>query len=356
MTKPLLYYADVFLKHQTPDHPESPLRLETILKRLHDSHLWQELPHRSPTPIAEDLLFSLHDPAYVRMLERFCNSAGTGQRIDENTVVSEGSYRAALLAAGAAVNLVEALLAGECQSAFCLARPPGHHAMPAYTMGFCLFNNVALAARHALNQGLKRVMILDWDAHHGNATEHMFYSDPRVLFVSWHQTPNWPGTGALEDRGEGAGFGTNVNLPMPMRYGNAEYLRTFKEIIEPLAEAYRPELILVSAGYDAHLADLLTNMGLTARGYSEMTAEVMKLAERHCGGKVGFILEGGYNVTALAASVDGTLQTLVKEDVVSPEEPFLPLDVKHNPDELSALIAKVKLIQPLLNGSKVTIA
>jgi len=356
MTKPLLFYSEEYFKHQTPDHPESPLRLESILKRLRESRLWDELPRRTPTPIDQNLLFALHDPAYVRMLERFCSSAAEGQRIDENTVVSEGSYQAAMLAAGAAVNLVDALLAGECQTAFSLARPPGHHAMPAYTMGFCLFNNIALAARRALEQGLQRVMILDWDAHHGNATEHMFYSDPRVLFVSWHQTPNWPGTGALEDRGEGAGFGTNVNIPMPMRYGDAEYLRTFKEIIEPLTAAYKPELILVSAGYDAHLADLITNMGLTARGFSEMTAEVMKLAERHCKGRVGFVLEGGYNVTALAASVEGTLQTLVREDVFTPEEPFLALDVKHNPTDLSDLIEKVKLIQPLLNGSKVIVA
>jgi acetoin utilization deacetylase AcuC-like enzyme len=352
MSRPLLFYSEDALKHQTLGHPESPLRLESILRRLRDVRLWQDLPHRVPQPIAQTTLLGIHDAAYVHLLERFCSSAGEGQRIDENTVVSEGSYRAALLAGGAAVEMVDAMLAGECQTAFSLMRPPGHHAMPAHTMGFCLFNNIALAARRALEQGLQRVLILDWDAHHGNATEHMFYKDPRVLTVSWHQTPNWPGTGAMEDMGNGPGYGTNVNLPMPKGYGNTEYLRTFQEIIVPLADAYKPELILVSAGYDAHLADLLTDMGLTAGGFSALTEEVMKLAERWTKGKAGFILEGGYNVSALAASVEGTLQTLVQEQIVIPEEPFLPLNINNNPDKVTQMIDKIKMIQPLLNGSK----
>ncbi|PIQ25625.1 histone deacetylase [bacterium (Candidatus Blackallbacteria) CG17_big_fil_post_rev_8_21_14_2_50_48_46] len=354
MSKPLLFYSEACLKHQnlshSDTHPESPLRLQTILKRLYESKVWQNLPKRAPQPVNKELLFSLHDPSYVQMLERFCHSAGPGKRIDENTLVSEGSYEAALQAAGAATEMVEALLSGESQTAYSLIRPPGHHAMPAHTMGFCLFNNIALAARHALNQGLKRILILDWDAHHGNGTEHLFYQDPRVLFVSWHQFPNWPGTGALEDLGQGAGYGTNVNIPMPLKYGDTEYLRSFQELVVPLAEAYRPELILVSAGYDAHLADLLTDMNLTAAGFSQLTEEVMKLAHRFCQGKAGFILEGGYNVTALAASVDGTLQTLIQEQNVKPEEPFQALNCTHDPAELNRLIEKVRMIQPLLNG------
>lgn len=356
MSKPLIFFSEACLGHQNPEHPdshpESPLRLKTILSRLENHGLWQTLPRRTPQPVAFELLFSLHDPAYVEMLERFCHSAGKGRRIDENTLVSEGSWQAALLAAGAAVEMVDALLEEQTRTAFSLIRPPGHHAMPTYTMGFCLFNNIALAARRALDQGLQRILILDWDAHHGNATEHMFYQDPRVLFVSWHQFPNWPGTGAAEDLGCGAGYGTNVNIPMPLKYGDREYLRTFRELVIPLAEAYRPELILVSAGYDAHLADLLTDMGLTASGYAQLTEEVMKLAHRWTGGKVGFILEGGYNVTALAACVEGTLDTLLQERSVRPEEPFVPLPLEHDPQAVTHLIEKIRMIQPLLNGKK----
>lgn len=356
MTKPLLFFSEACLAHHDPahpdPHPESPLRLKSIISRLEQHGLWHILPRQTPHPITRDVLLSLHDPAYVEMLERFCTSAGKGRRIDENTLVSEGSWQAALLAAGAAVEMVDALLEDKAQTAFCLIRPPGHHAMPTHTMGFCLFNNIALAARRALEQGVKRILILDWDAHHGNATEHMFYQEPRVLFISWHQFPSWPGTGAMEALGAGAGYGTNVNIPMPLKYGDREYLRTFAELVIPLADAYKPELILVSAGYDAHHADLITDMGLTASGYAQLTEEVMKLAHRWTGGKVGFVLEGGYHLTALAACVEGTLDTLLQEQSVVPEEPFTPLALEYDPQILTELIEKIRLIQPLLNGKK----
>lgn len=355
MSEPLLFYAEECLLHQNPAHPdahpESPQRLKTILSQLEQTRLWQTLPRRKPQPIAHEQLLKLHDPHYLERLEHFCQRAGAGARMDENTLVSEHSFQAACLSAGGAIALSEALLAGETRSAFALMRPPGHHAMPAYSMGFCLFNNVALAARHALDNGLKRVLILDWDAHHGNATEHMFYSDPRVLFISWHQNPNWPGTGAITDRGEGAGYGTNVNIPMPRGSGPAEYLQTFRELVVPLADSFRPELILVSAGYDAHFADPLTQLGLTVTGFSALTEAVMQLADRHTGGKAGFLLEGGYHVEALAHSVTITLQTLVQEQAQTARDP-VPDNTRPEPaEDIARVIQTVRLIQPLLNRS-----
>lgn len=352
MSEPWLYYSDSFLAHDTGGHPESPERLRSILRQLEASDLRRRLTARTPEPVDRELLLRLHHPRYLSELEAFCAQAGPGRRLDEDTIASPGSWAAALEAAGAAVGMTEALLSDACDTAFSLVRPPGHHAMPQHSMGFCLFNNVAVAALYALERvGLKRVAILDWDAHHGNGTEHMFYRDPRVLFVSWHQDPNWPGTGHIEDIGEGPGKGYNLNIPLPVGYGDAAFLRTYETLVAPALDRFQPELILVSAGYDAHHADILTHMGLTATGFAGLTEAVMKQAERHCRGKAGFLLEGGYHVQALANSVSATIDTLLQQQArpfseslgAAPEVDTLALD---------ALIERIRTIQPLLQHSQ----
>ena len=200
MKPPFLFYSRDFLDHLTAGHPESPERIRSVLQGLDTHHLLSKLKQVEPPKLADALLYRIHSPHYIQRFAQFSAQAGQGQRIDEDTVVSTGSYPAAQKAAGAAVSMVDALLSGQCDTAFALVRPPGHHAMPHYLMGFCFFNNIALAALHAIEQHqLTRVAIIDWDAHHGNGAEAIFYNDPRVFTVSWHQDPNWPGTGHIDE-------------------------------------------------------------------------------------------------------------------------------------------------------------
>lgn len=348
MKTPWLFYTDSFLGHQTGGHPESPERLKAILQALEARNLRRHLKDKTPRPVSRELLERLHAPHYLASFESFCRDSGNGRRIDEDTIASVGSYTAALDAAGAAVDMTEALLSDACDTAYSLVRPPGHHAMPHHSMGFCFFNNVALAALYALEQGgLERVAILDWDAHHGNGTEHMFYRDPRVLFVSWHQDPNWPGTGRIEDIGAGPGHGYNLNIPLPLGSGDAAFLRTYQVLVEPVLRRFRPQLILISAGYDAHHADTLTHMGLTASGFGQLTEAVMKTAEGDARGKVGFLLEGGYHIQALANSVTSTLETLLEQQA----QPFaeqLGAPPVAELESLQPLIEQIQTLQPLL--------
>lgn len=351
MKTPWLFYTDSFLGHQTGGHPESPERLRAILRQLEASDLRRHLIEKTPRPVERALLERLHAPDYLDGLAAFCLGSGSGRRVDEDTIASTGSYTAALDAAGAAVDMTEALLSDACDTAFSLVRPPGHHAMPQHTMGFCFFNNVALAALWALERGgLERVAILDWDAHHGNGTEHIFYRDPRVLFVSWHQDPNWPHTGHVDDIGEGPGRGYNLNIPLPKGSGDAAFLSTYQTLVAPALEKFRPQLILVSAGYDAHHADILTEMGLTATGFGQLTEAVMRSAETLCGGKAGFLLEGGYHVQALANSAAATLETLLQQQA-RPFAEQLGLPPAARDAALERLIERIQTIQPLLQGS-----
>lgn len=332
MPEPWLFYPEACLAHLTAGHPESPERLQRIWQRLQTLEILPNLRVQAPRPVSLELVQRIHQPAYMSSLQRFCDQAGTGRRIDEDTVVSEGTYPAVLAAAGAAVEMVEALASARCQQAFSLVRPPGHHAMPGYLMGFCFFNNIALAALYALEQlGLQRIAILDWDAHHGNGTEHIFYQDPRVLTVSWHQDPNWPGTGAWQDQGEGPGLGYCLNLPLPKGAGAEAFVLSWQRAVLPALERFQPQLLLVAAGYDAHHADRLTDMGMTATGFARLTEAIMQGAERLGQIPVGFVLEGGYDLEGLSNSVSATLLTLlhqearpVAEATAPPESDVLP--------------------------------
>jgi acetoin utilization deacetylase AcuC-like enzyme len=298
-----------------PGHPESPARLAAIQRLLDDF----PLPGRGRLvfPPARDATFEelalVHTAEYIRRIE-----ATRGQELtvlDPDTSASAGSYAAALRAAGGVLASVEAVLGGEYAGAFAAVRPPGHHAEAARAMGFCLFNNAAVAARWALERrGLRRVLLVDWDVHHGNGSMHSFYESPEVLYFSVHQFPHYPGTGREEELGRGKGQGYTVNVPLPGGQGDVEYLTVFRELLRPLAMAYGPELILVSAGFDIHRDDPLADMMVTEAGFAGLTRVLAEVAGECCPGRLAFALEGGYDLPALASGVSAVLRTLLGEE------------------------------------------
>lgn len=299
----------IFLEHETGDHPERPERLEAILRLLERTGRLDDRQVIEPDPADEDTIALVHDRNYIEELREF--AARGGGWLDADTIVSPRSYDVARLAVGAAVAAVDLVLRGEEPRAFALVRPPGHHAEPDRGMGFCLFNNVAVAAQWALERyGLERVAIIDWDVHHGNGTQAAFYRTDRVFFVSLHQWPLYPGTGRADEVGEGLGYGYTLNIPLPPRSDDRAYVRAFDEAIEPRLRSYRPELLLVSAGYDAHYADPLAAMAATEQGFSVMAERVLRWAREWCAGRLVLVLEGGYNLSALASSVAATLDAL----------------------------------------------
>jgi acetoin utilization deacetylase AcuC-like enzyme len=295
------FYDDpAYREHDSgPGHPERPERLEALVGGLRKEGLLERLIVLRPRPAASAELLRVHTREHVA---RVAASEGRTVRFDPDTQAGPRSYRAALLAAGAVVDAVDRLLDGEIDRAFCAVRPPGHHATADRAMGFCLFNNVAVAAAHALHRGLKRVMVIDFDVHHGNGTQDIFYADPRVLYLSSHAFPFYPGTGALDEVGEGPGRGFTVNLPMPESSGDQAYARIYRTVVEPIGRAFDPQLVLVSAGFDAHRGDPLAGMELTREGYAELTDVCLAIASGSAKGRLVAALEGGYNLEAIAGS------------------------------------------------------
>jgi acetoin utilization deacetylase AcuC-like enzyme len=298
------------LNHETGGHPERPARITAIEHEL--SHQgWLGFERVASPPVAMEVLTAVHPASHVEAIERI--SAAGGGALDLDTVMSAGSFNAALHAAGGAVRLVDLLLDGEAAYGFSAHRPPGHHATRTRAMGFCLFNSVAIAARYALDRrGLERVMILDWDVHHGNGTNDIFHASRRVLFVSIHESPLYPGTGPSADVGSGGAEGFTVNLPVPGGSGNAVFRSLVEHVALPLARVFQPELLLVSAGYDAHRDDPLATCAVTEDGYAEMTRAV-RTACAELGTALGFVLEGGYALEPLARSVVATMRELTPE-------------------------------------------
>jgi acetoin utilization deacetylase AcuC-like enzyme len=295
------------LLHETGPHPEQPARISAIEREL-TARGWLGFERVTSPAIDRALLHSVHPEAYVASIERVCASGGG--YLDVDTVVSPHSFEAALHAAGGAVRMVDLLLDGEAPYAFSAHRPPGHHALPSRAMGFCLFNNIALAARHALDaRALDRVMIVDWDVHHGNGTNDIFHASDRVLFVSIHQSPLYPGTGPASDVGSGAGRGFTVNLPVPAGADDRLFCSLVDHVALPLARSFAPQLILVSAGYDAHRDDPLGSCEVTEYGYAAMSRSIHGTCEA-LGIPLGCVLEGGYGLGALARSVAATLVAL----------------------------------------------
>jgi acetoin utilization deacetylase AcuC-like enzyme len=302
---PLYFRHESSLEHETGPHPEGPGRIPAIEREL-ESRGWLGYELREAPEVDLGTLTAVHPERYVESI-RATSEAG-GAALDPDTVVSPGSWSAALHGAGGACALAEALMAREAPFGFCGLRPPGHHAEPARAMGFCLFNSVAVAARHALDAlGAERVLVFDWDVHHGNGTNDVFHSDPRVLFASIHQSPLYPGTGPLGDVGSGEGEGFSLNLPVPPGSTEPTWLALVEHVVVPAARAFGPDLILVSAGFDAHRDDPLAQCRLETESFAAMALQVRRLGEE-AGAPVGAVLEGGYDLAALAASVAATLE------------------------------------------------
>jgi acetoin utilization deacetylase AcuC-like enzyme len=313
-----LVYDPIYLEHDTGGHVENASRLREVMGLLEREGVLGRLVALQPRPATPDELAQVHTREYIAHIESAAHRGGGW--LDADTVMSSASYNAALYAAGGAIVAVESVLGGETDSAFALVRPPGHHATAQQAMGFCLFNNIAIAARYALNHpSVERVLIVDFDVHHGNGTQDAFYADPKVLYFSTHQSPLYPGTGNISETGAGEGEGTNINVPLPPGCGDEEYGRAFEEILAPAAQRFQPQLILVSAGYDAHWAEALALMRATVSGYAHMVSTLKGLAQRLCSGRLVFSLEGGYHLPALAASVRATLEVLLgSQDIADP--------------------------------------
>jgi len=302
---------DRYLDHNPGDgHPESPDRLRVIHELI--AKEFSALPLIEPRTATEDELSSVHDPFYIQTV---ANTEGRAfSRLDADTGLSARSYLVARLATGGLLQAVDSLLTPgprTLSSVFAFVRPPGHHAEPRRGMGFCLFNNIAIAAEYAIEKhGLKRVLIVDWDLHHGNGTQKAFYDRPDILFFSSHQYPHYPGTGNFDETGSGRGEGFTVNAPFPPGFGDREYLAVYDRVLKPIALEYKPELVLVSAGFDPYVKDPLGGMNVTGDGFGNLATIVREIADITCGGKVLLTLEGGYNPDGLREGVRSVLQAL----------------------------------------------
>ena len=306
----LLYRDDRFLLHQTGSHPESPQRLMAIHDRLDQSSLLERCTQQTVVAAADDDLLRVHPACHLDRIREFADAGGG--RIEVDTVMSPASAEVAVLAAGAAVDAVSRVISGCDSTALCLVRPPGHHALPDAPMGFCLLGNAAIAARTALQRlGLDRVLVVDWDVHHGNGTQDVFYEDEQVGFFSAHRFPFYPGTGRRSETGCGAGLGTTFNLPLEVGISRLDYLSAFENMLTRAADSIKPDLIIVSAGFDAHADDPVGSLGLETEDFVRLTELVLQVADTHCGGRVVSILEGGYNVDRLADCVEVHLETLL---------------------------------------------
>ncbi len=301
----LLGSHEAFERHDTGRfHPERPARLGAVLRGVASARVAEEVVSFAPRPATAAELEAVHAPAYLAELRRICTADCS--QLDPDTVAVPASYEAALRSAGAGLEAVDRLRRGEGEAAFLAVRPPGHHALSYRAMGFCLLNNVAVTAA-ALRAAGERVAIVDWDAHHGNGTQEIFYEDPAVLYVSIHQWPFYPGTGSVDETGAGAGLGATLNLPFPAGTGGEAYRQAFDEVVSPVVEAHQPDWVLVSAGFDAHRADPLTDLGLTAGDFADLMAKSAALAPP--GRRIAF-LEGGYDLAALELSVRAALDSL----------------------------------------------
>ena len=337
-------YDPIYLKHDTGQHVENAKRLEALVSHLEQTGLKQQLTLVKPRAASVEELSLVHQRQYIWHIHDVAQKGGGW--LDVDTVMSPDSYEVALYAAGGAIRAMEAVMDGEVGSAFALVRPPGHHATPRRAMGFCLFNNIAIAAQYALAKyRLERILIIDFDVHHGNGTQEAFYHNPQVTYTSTHQYPFYPGTGSVEETGSGEAKGATINIPLPAGCGDGEYLQVFEQIILPAARRFEPQLILVSAGYDSHWADGLALMQVSVTGFGQVARIIKGLAEELCGGRLVFSLEGGYNLNALAASVKATFDVLLGDSSI--DDPLGQSPRSFEAPRIDSLITSIKEIHKL---------
>ena len=309
----LLIYDDIFLEHDTGlGHPENARRLENTVQYLKESGLWEQLTVVRPRAASVEEIGLVHPQTYIDTIKKIADTGGGW--LDADTVVSAASYDAAIHAAGAPLTAIDLIMKGEAENAFCLVRPPGHHATPARGMGFCLFNNAAIAARYIqFKYRLEKVFIVDWDVHHGNGTQDTFYGDPTVFYCSMHRYPFYPGSGRKEETGQGKGKGFTINVPLSADTLRKKYTELFADVTEQGAAHFLPEFIIISAGFDTYKKDPIGGLNLEIEDFRTLTEIVMKTAERHCHGRVVSCLEGGYHLTDLPFCIEAHLKALLRK-------------------------------------------
>lgn len=333
-----------YVEHDMAQHPEHAGRTRAVWHQMQAAGLAERLLHLEAPLVDEALLHALHTPDYLKTLaslEHFDHTV----RLDPDTYANPGSFEIAKLSAGGVVRAADAVLRGEAANAMAVVRPPGHHALPRRAMGFCLLGNIAAAARHAQQaHGVERILIVDYDVHHGNGTQAMFYDDPSVLFISLHQHNLFPHSGALDETGDGPGRGATINLPLPGGCGDSQYRALFEAIVIPAAMRFQPQLILVSVGHDAHWTDPLAAMQLSLTGYAALAQMMIDLAATLCGGKIAFIMEGGYNLDALAHGMANVARLLLGQPA---EDPLGPPPRPASPRDLNGLIGTARALHGL---------
>jgi acetoin utilization deacetylase AcuC-like enzyme len=334
-----LVYDPIYLEHDTGDHVENSQRLVAAMSYLKETGIKEKLTCLPARPALLEELEVIHTPEYISYVKSKAEKGGGW--LDPDTVMSPKSYEAASYAAGGLMVAVEAVMKGAVDNAFALVRPPGHHALHDRAMGFCIFNNMAIAAKFAISKfSLNRILIADFDVHHGNGTQDAFYADPRVLYFSTHQYPFYPGTGWMDETGTSGGEGTTVNFPMAAGWGDEEYLRAFSEVLVPVARRFQPQLILVSAGFDAHWADYLAMMRASVKGFAQMVMILKELATELCQGRLVFTLEGGYNLQVVASSMKAVFDVFLGNSEI--DDPLGEASIAGKPEGFDEHIEEIK--------------